>query len=350
MYLTPSKYWWVYLGVRSNPAIASRMDSHFDRAIFFDDPALIPPLQKSPSQCNAQYFYILWDGVAVETLIVNVKLLLGPDANLTTLIVGDYSHLPPGKYEVENLYADGVLNFTKPPIPFDLRTATILLATKIKTILMPLKNLSQGKRSAWQGIKLLVGKKKVVFCGAYGIVPRVLWELCDRHSIDFSLFNGYEFYCNDPARLPESYEKYLRKSELFLYELYERAEVNAAFFLAIVHLLGREYFLEKIRAAGIDLFVNGYDTDININVYTTPFYFQHVFVDFGSVIGTGNYPRLVDLKYFNKNVIEISANNTLEETVALARNGLLAEHFDKEWELKAPKLLKAMERSRSNQG
>jgi hypothetical protein len=218
-----------------------------------------------------------------------------------------------------------------------------LLVAKIKTVLMPLKNIFQNKVNTRQAINLLFGKKKIVFCGSYGTVPTVVLSLCKRHSVEFGLFDRYEFYCNDPAPSLENYRRYLRNDGLFLSGLYDRSEINAAFFLSAVHLLGREYLLEKIRSAGLDLFANGYATGININVYTTPFYSQHLFIDFGSAVGTGNYPRLADLRYFKKNVVEIDMNGELEKLVALARTGSIEEHFDKLWELKAPQILRSME-------
>lgn len=349
MYLGSSKYWWAYLGIRSNPAVVSRMDCRFDRAVFFDHPSLIPLIQKN-SKHNNQYFYVLWDGAADETNLEKVKRLLGPDAALTALVVGDYSSLLEEKYKIGNLYAEGALNFNEARVHFDTRTSAILFGAGIKTILMPLKNIFQSKSNRWEAIELLLGRRKVVFCGTYGITPKVLRSLCERHSIDFRLFELYEFYCNDPASSFENYKKYLRSNALFLSELYDRSKISATFFLSSLQLLAREYFLEKIRAAGLDLYTNEFTTGININVYTTPFYSQHVFIDFGSVVGSGNYPRLVDLQYFKKNFIEIGMVGEIDELLSAAHSGKLEEYFEQEWELKAPRLLKAMEKRRSNQG
>jgi hypothetical protein len=88
--------------------------------------------------------------------------------------------------------------------------------------------------------------------------------------------------------------------------------------------------------------VNGYSTGRNINVYTTPFYSQHVFIDFGSIVGTGNYPRLVDLRYFKKEVVEVGLGGKIEKLVTLARTGKLEEHFEREWDLKSPEIQRSM--------
>ena len=42
MYLGSSKYWWAYLGIKSNPSIVPLLDDGFDRAVFFDDISLLP--------------------------------------------------------------------------------------------------------------------------------------------------------------------------------------------------------------------------------------------------------------------------------------------------------------------
>jgi hypothetical protein len=169
---------------------------------------------------------------------------------------------------------------------------------------------------------------------------------CERHSIDFSLFAKYEFYRNDPNPSLDNYRGYLRRDGLFLADLYDRSEINADFFLSAAHLLGREYFIENIRSAGLGIFVNGSSPGHNINVYTTPFYSQHVFIDFGSIAGTGNYPRLADLKYFKKTFVKIELGGALDDLLVLARAGTLEKHFEQEWELKYPQILQAMTRPR----
>lgn len=343
MYLGPSKYWWAYLGIKSNPSIVPLLDDGFDRAVFFDDISLLPPGHDGPSLHNIKYFYILWDGLRDGRFIENASLLLGRDADLTVLVVGDVSRMSQVNYKFQGLYREGELSFNGSPFRFDLRTASILLGAKLKTVLMPLKNILQSEGRIFQSIKLLFGKKQVVFCGSLGTSPLLMKMFCERHSIDFSLFAKYEFYCNDPNPSLENYRRYLRNDGLFLADLYDRSQINAAFFLSVIHLLGREYFIEKTRSAGVDVFVNGYTAGHNINVYTTPFYSQHLFIDFGSIVGTGNYPRLADLKYFKKTFVKIELGDALDGLLVLARSGSLDTHFDREWELKAPQILRLME-------
>ena len=346
MYLGSSKYWWAYLGIKSNPSIVPLLNDGFDRAVFFDDISLLPPGHDGPSLHSTKFFYILWDGLRDGRLIEKASLSLGRDADLTALIVGDVSRMSQVKYKFQNLYREGELGFNLSPLRFDLRTAAILLGAKAKTVWIPLKNIFQSKGRFFQSIKLLLGKKQVVFCGSFGTSPLLTEMFCERHSIDFSLFEQYGFYCNDPNPSLDNYRGYLRRDGLFLADLYDRSEINADFFLSAAHLLGREYFIEKIRSAGLGIFVNGYSSGSNINVYTTPFYSQHVFIDFGSIVGTGNYPRLADLKYFKKNFVKIRLGNNLDELLALARAGTLEKHFEQEWELKYPQILQAMTKPR----
>jgi hypothetical protein len=346
MYLGPSKYWWAYLGIKSNPSIVPLLDDGFDRAVFFDDISLLPPGHDGPSLHNIKYFYILWDGLRDGGLIENASLSLGRDADLTVLVVGDVSRMSQVECKFKSLYREGELSFSGPPFRFDLRTTAILLGAKIKTVLMPLKNIFQSEGRILQSIKLLLGKKQVVFCGSLGTSPLLMEMFCERHSIDPGLFAKYEFYCNEPNPSLENYRRYLRNDGLFLADLYDRSQINAAFFLPVVHLLGREYFIEKIRSAGVDVFINGYTAGRNINVYTTPFYSQHLFIDFGSIVGTGNYPRLVDLKYFKKTFVKIELGGALDDLLALARSGSLDARFDREWASKAPQILRLMARSK----
>ena len=343
MYLGSSKYWWAYLGIKSNPSIVPLLDDGFDRAVFFDDISLLPPGHDGSSLHNIKYFYILWDGLRDGGLIENARLSHGRDADLTVLVVGDISRMSQVNYKFQSLYREGELSFNGHPFRFDLRTAAILLGAKIKTVLMPLKNIFQSGDRIFQSIKLLLGKKQVVFCGSFGTSPLLMKMFCERHSIDFSLFAKYEFYCNDPNPSLDNYRGYLRRDGLFLADLYDRSEINADFFLSAAHLLGREYFIEKIRSAGLGIIVNGSSSGRNINVYTTPFYSQHVFIDFGSIAGTGNYPRLADLKYFKKTFVKIELGGALDDLLVLARRGSLDTHFDREWALKAPQILHFME-------
>jgi len=342
MYLGSSKYWWAYLGIKSNPSIVPLLNDGFDRAVFFDDISLLPPGHDGPGLHNIKYFYILWDGLRDGRLIEKASLSFGRNADLTALIVGEVSQMSQVEYKFQSLYREGELSFNGSPLRFDLRTAAILLGARIKTVLMPLKNIFQNEGRIIQSIRLLLGKKQVVFCGSFGTSPLLMKMFCERHSIDFSLFAKYEFYYNDPNPSLDNYRGYLRRDGLFLADLYDRSEINAVFFLSAAHLLGREYFIEKIRSAGLGIFVNGSSPGRNINVYTTPFYSQHVFIDFGSIAGTGNYPRLADLKYFKKTFVKIRLGNDLDELLALARAGTLEKHFEQEWELKYPQILQAM--------
>jgi hypothetical protein len=341
MYLGSSKYWWAYLGIKSNSSILPLIEDRFDRVVFFDDLTHVQPGSADAKRVS-RYFLIAWDGVSDERWIDDAQLSLGNDADLTVLVVGDSSQVSPGKYRIQNLYPEGALKFTVSPLRFDLRTAALIVDRKFKCLLMPLKNLAQSRGRVLQTIDLLLGRKRVVFCGSYGTNPGVVESLCRRHAVDFSLFEQYDFYCRDPNPSLETYRTCLRNDGQFLADLYDRVGIHANFFLSMVHLLGREYFVEKIRASGLASFINGYATGANINVYTTPFYAQHVFLDFGSVVGTGNYPRLADLQYFRKTFVEIALTGDLNDLLALARSGTMERRFEQEWELKFPQILQSM--------
>jgi hypothetical protein len=341
MYLDPSKYWWAYLGIRSNPLLFPQGSEPFDRAIFLDHPSGLAAAGPASAQLRTRYYFILWDGLRDPREIDEVRAVLGASADLTILVVGDLSQASKD-HRIQSLYPPGTMTFDAAVPQFDRRTAAILLAARLKALLMPAKNILQARRAALPMIELLFGKRRTVFCGAYGSSPIMLEILAARHSVDRRLLDGYEYYSNDPNPSFETYRKYLRGNGLFLARLHDECIVEDAFFLSAFHFLGREYILERVRATGIDLFLNGFDSGINVNVYTTPFYRQHVFLDFGSAVGAGNYPRLADLRYFRKQVVQIDLSGELEQLLALARNGELEKHFERKWELKAPKLLKSM--------
>ncbi len=346
IYLSGSILWWVYLAIKSNPAIIPQIDKQLSRAIFFDDGSLdlvAHSLRYTTKRDNA-YFYIFRDGLLDDGKVEKAEQLIGPGLDLTVLVVGHFSVSSARKHKVQSLYAPGPLQFSISPLRFDLRTATKLLVERAKTLLMPLKNILRNPGGISQPLKLVLGSKQIVFCGSYGTIPAVIETLCDRRHISFRLFDGYDFYCQDPNQKFDKYLDYLKVNGAFLAKLHDQDQVDDTFFLSAVHLLGREYFIERIRSTGMALFANGLTSGVNINVYTTPFYSQHIFIDFGSVVGIGNYPRLADLKYFRKQIVEIKINEiAVEALLSMARAERLHSYFDDLWNLSYPQLLRSME-------
>jgi hypothetical protein len=337
-HLGASKYWWAYLGVKSNPAILA-LAADFDRAVLFDETAELPAISAGLAGQRVQYFQIFWDGASDPRLFRASQRILG-EAPLHALVVGEDSGLRSG--EATSLYPEGPLRFDAGPLHFDRRTASELRKARLKTWTMPAKNILQN-RSAWRDqVDLLAGPRRVVFCGSYGTIPEVTRSLCERHNVPFELFSEYPFYLHEQSPSFATYSRYLADDAAFLADLYTRAQINAAFLLSAVHLLGREYFVEKIRAAQFPFYVNGYATGVNVNVYTTPWYSQHVFPDFGSAVGTGNYPRLADLQYFRKQFVPIPLNDQPEVTLAATLNGTLGQHFDTLWNAVQPRLQAAL--------
>ncbi len=316
------------------------LDDRFDHAVFFDDPSKIS-LGKIGSS-RMKYFYIFWDGIGKDKAIEEAQLLIGSDADLTVLVVGDFAREACKEHEVQSLYPEGDFSFLISPLDFDFSTRVLLLRAQIRGVMVPLKNILVNNKRIAEVIKLLAGKRQIVFCGSFGTSPQLIEMLCDRNAIDFSILKRYKCYQGGPGSSPDSYEQYLRRNGWLLANLYDSSEIDEAFFLSMMHLLAREYFIEKIRFTGLKIFANNFASDPYIDVYTTPFYGQHIFIDFGSVVGTGNYPRLADLRYFRKNVLEIRLNRELTSLLTAARKGTLDVFFDKEWDLNAPHILNAM--------
>jgi hypothetical protein len=336
MYLGNSKDWWAWLGIRSNPGIVKAAQG-FDRAIFFDDPRLLPAPARTPGRGQTKYFFIFWDGMRDAAGIERIRPALAPNADLTALVVGDASCSSNLDARVQGLYPEGPMRF-EGALSLDLRSSMRLAGARVKSLLMPLKNVMQSKGRRLETAALLFGSQRIVFCGSYGITPQAIAELCARGAVDTRLFEGYPYFYNVANPSFESYRVCLRDEGLFLAELYDRAVIDARFLRPALHLLGREYFIEKLRSVNARAFVHGYNGRANINVYTTPWYRQHRFLDFGSTAGPGNYPRLADLQYFRKNFVAIDLTGEVEELAAAARNGELEARWDAEWTAKWPKL------------
>jgi hypothetical protein len=339
MYLGTSKDWWAYLAMRSNPAIL-KVAEGFDRSIVFDDPRLLPGRAHISGRRRTKYFFIFWDGLRDAAEIERVRLVLAPNADLTALVVGETSCLSQVDLPVQGLYPEGPMQFDVAPLRFDLRASALLVAARVKSLLMPLKNSVQSKGRRRETAGLLFGRPRIVFCGSYGITPQSIAHLCARGSVDKRVFDGYPYFCDQLNRSFDDYRQCLRSNGLFLAELYDQSAIEANFLRSALHLLGREYFIERLRSVNAGAFIHAYSGGININVYTTPWYRQHLFLDFGSTAGPGNYPRLADLQYFRKKFVAIDLTGEADELAAVARSGQLGERFAAEWDRKAEQFLR----------
>jgi hypothetical protein len=337
MYLGASKDWWAWLGIRSNPAIVQAAQG-FDRAIFFDDPRLLPAHARTPSYGQTKYFFIFWDGMRDAAEIERMRPALAPNADLVALAVGERSCPSQLDARVEGLYPEGRMRFDVASVSLDLRSSALLAGARAKALLMPVKNVMQSKGRRRETAGLLFGQRRIVFCGSYGITRQAIAELCARGAVDTRLFEEYPYFCNVANPSFENYRACLRKEGLFLAELYDRAAIDGRLLRSALHLLGREYFIEKLRSVNARAFVHGYNGGANINVYTTPWYRQHLFLDFGSTAGPGNYPRLADLQYFRKRFVPIDVAGDVDELAAAARSGELEARWNAEWTAKWPKL------------
>ncbi len=336
MFLHLPQVWWAYLGLRSNPSILSLLDG-CDRLVVFDDVRRLPP-DHANSRMRTRYLLLCWDGVLESRPIDEVKAAIGDQAALSIFAVGDYSGVPAKEHTVQPLYPAGPLRFTETEIRFNLRTRLLLIAARIRGLLRPLKNVLQKNSHAIQEIGLLCGKRRIVFCGSYGMSREIVAMLCNRHALDCSFFEQFDLYRDSANASFENYKEYLGKYGLFLATLYDSSRIDSLFFLASVRLLGRQYYIERIRHAKLPLYVNPFSSGSYVDVYSTPFYSQHIFLDFGSVVGTGNYPRLADLTYFKKQFVEFDLHHDVGTLLDLARRQSLDLLFDQEWQIKSPML------------
>ena len=327
-HLGPSKLWWAWLGLRSNPALAKLLGEGCERAVLFDEIYRLPV----PARARTLYLFVLWDGVPDAAVLHRVLEAVGPDAPLQVLVVGAWGHLATPGFSLQTLFPAGPLSFAVRAPRLEMRSRLLLIGARLRSVAMPLKNLLAGRRALGRGVRLLLGQRQVVFCGSYGVTPRVQKALCVRYGVDPGLFAAWPgAACGDESD-PAGGGQSLRAAGRFLAELQGQGAMPDALFLALVHLLGRKHVLQRMAAAGLPLFVHGYGAGANINVYTSPWYRQHLFADFGSVVGEGNYPRLADLQFFRKDVVRIDLRVTLPEVLAAAADGTLDHHFDRVWD------------------
>src|SRR5665213_440386 len=175
MYLGRSKYWWAWLGIRSNPAIAEAAHD-FEYAVFFDDLRHLPPQVLELDRRRAKYFCIFWDGIRAVAENEEVRLALGPGADLTALVVGEEPYVLRSDPNAMGLYPEGPMSFSVIGMRLDFRTSAILLGARIKALLMPLKNVMQSKGRRSETAMLLWGECRIVFCGSYGTTPQAIAE------------------------------------------------------------------------------------------------------------------------------------------------------------------------------
>jgi len=333
LYLRSPQIWWAYLGLRSNPALTRLMETA-THVILFDDPARLP--QNQPAR--TQYFLVCWDGLMDQRPVEEARQALPADADLTVLAVGDFSFVGHEPTPILPFYCRGELQFREHP-RFDLGTSKAILSARARGLALPLKNLLQrGSRS--NILRLLFGPGQIVFCGSVGMTPSLIDMLCRRYSANPALFAGHRFFSAEQSLQDGAAS--LAVDGPFLADLYDRGQIGRLFFLSAMHLLGREYFVARIRHAGLPLYVNRFAEGSYIDVYSTPFYKQHLFLDFGSVVGSGNYPRIADLTWFGKTFVHIDLEVRVDRLLPLARSASLGPLFEAEWNRKSPALLDGM--------
>jgi hypothetical protein len=317
-----------------------------EAVILFDDPATLPRWCTDFQKSKRRFFFVLWDGLTPAALvhIETVKQRLGPSFALSLVVVGDCPAQLTGGLTSYKLFPEGALTFDSPLPRFSLQTNWFLALARLKAVLMPLKNLAYAKGSR-EAFALLWGKRQVVFCGAYGLHPSFMADLCERHSVDDDVMLALPQRRTPLAKSAEPPDTYLEEAGRCLAQLYGEARIDEPFFLSVVRLLGREFFVERLHATGLPLFTNAYGSGKNINVYTTPAYRQHLFPDFGSVAGSGNYPRLADLMFFRKQTILIDLGTPFSVLLETARQGQLQESFQQEWQRKLPQILSKIKKN-----
>ncbi|MDE1160505.1 MAG: hypothetical protein PW792_01010 [Acidobacteriaceae bacterium] len=330
--LDSSKLWWGYLGVRSNPELSEGPGT----AIFFDSLERVPTDRRD--QPDTRFYFIFWDGVQTEAPLQQAQRQLGEAAELVALFVGS-SDLPAGsRFRPQPLYPRGVLHFSKPDSEFDTAARQRISKLKVRQRLMPLKNLLQANVNRKAGLDLLLGRERLVFCGVFLFSEALLEQFCGYHGVAPSLIRGRALFEEDADRSWDSFLRYLDRDGRYYAGLLDSGDAPLPFFRRIIRVMIRSYFILRLESEGARMFTNGWTSGSNINVYTTPFYQQHRFLDFGSVAGSGNYPRLSDLAYFRKKTVCVDDLDEHPDIVQAARDGRLEVLFSEAYERLAPSM------------
>jgi hypothetical protein len=333
MYLGSSKFWWAYLGLLSNPALREAMRGDFDRAVLFDDVERLVEAIDAQENSQDHFFFVFWDGLQNAEPLREARDILAIGTQLSAVYVGTNHLSSETACDVWSLYPDGPLTFAEGNLNLDERTSQLIRWLKIKHLLIPVKNFAGHFHNFTAQLALVFGPRRVVFCGTYGTPSIILASLCERYGVSEQLLDTYPKHTNGDKIGDLATSVYIERCGLFLASLMDTGQIESYFFSACMQLLGRAYLLACIEKSGIPHYIHGYTEGVNVNVYTTPFYRQHLFVDFGSVVGSGNYPRLADLRYFKKHYISVCIAREKPNILELAREGRLKEYFEREWKV-----------------
>lgn len=330
LHFDSSKMWWGWLGILSHPSLLSGPEQY---AVFFDNPDHVPAeVAQRPS---TRFFYTFWDGLQTEAPLVAARDRFGADASLTALVVAKCDLPPDTPWDIRPLYPAGPMHFASPDdVQIEPASSIAIQKLKLKNLLMPLKNLTQPGVNKAEALGLLLGTGRIVFCGVYQPSREIYSQFSERHGADPALFVDRKLFLEDPDQSWANFLSYLERDGHDFADMLARGQINEEFFLTLVRVLQRAYFIERLKHESARLFTNGWTSGANINVYTTPFYRQHRFLDFGSMAGPGNYPRLADLSYFGKQTIALPPVHMNE----VLRTGKLADVFSSMWDSIAPSL------------
>lgn len=301
LFKTP-QVWWAYLAVISNSAILAGTENCADLVCY--DHEQDPREAQVASASTTKYVRIFWDGIT-NCGELEECFAKSPAGRATSVFTIGINHCAgPASAGVQPLYAQGELHFLPASVRFAAASLLRVQLARWKSLAVPVKNFLRRTGSKTEALQLFAGKSRVVFCGSFGLHPKVVSMLATRYGVASPEVLERQ-WCSE--RHAESKDEYLQaylQDLSFLAQLHDAQDVSELFFVACVRLLDREYLIRHLEWTGVPTYTSQFGSSY-IDVYSTPFYRQHLFLDFGSTVGTGNYPRSVDLAYYAKTVLAI---------------------------------------------
>ncbi|MFC6644865.1 hypothetical protein ACFQBQ_04520 [Granulicella cerasi] len=330
--LRSPRLWWAYLALISNAPLMESLRC-YDQVVCFDHPHQLSAEQLATTQ-RTKFLLIFWDGISDDQQLAEFTGSFPRTLDVDCVLVGDNGATSPHRFATHNLYAEGTFSFCPKSLRLDAPTRKQLRQTHMKSWLVPVKNVLKRSGSLSEALSLLFGARRVVFCGGYGLDKGVLGMFADRYRSKTSVLMTRCWSTGIQHESREAYVAHYGDDLLALQQAYASGEITAPCLAACVRLLDREYCIRHLQHTKVPFFVNQFGQKY-IDVYTTPFYKQHIFLDFGSTVGNGNYPRRADLSYYGKTMIEVPLMDSAE---AISQSIVDGSHTSRLHELWAPLL------------
>lgn len=334
--LSGPQLWWAYLAVLSNPLV--RTFAECDRIVCTDSVETLEQRLKQNS-ARTKHILIFWDGIQPCSQLPPGLPELCRKHSVTALVVG--ADQCAQFVDVHPLYAEGLYHFDPAAIRFDAESTGRIRKAKLRNRLTPVRNILKRSGSLKEALQLAFGKRQLVFCGGYGLTPKLIDMLGRRYGTAPEPMHSHTWSTQHQPASPQEFAQHFHQDLALLHSSFQQGQLPPDFFVAAVRLLDRGYFIQQIRFAKLPLYTNQF-SDHFIDVYSTPFYRQHIFLEFGSTISAANYPRLADLSYFQKQTLRVDLPHQANAIAQSIGSGAHQAQLQQKWTALAQQIAQVM--------